>query len=82
MTASISGFQCRMTTLIPASRISPTLSGRSAGRRHGREGTRYEPVYAPPPAIAGRITSVSDSPTDVSSPSSTRTSSSLRYTLT
>ena len=35
-----------------------------------------------PPAIAGRITSVSDSPTDVSSPLRTRTSSSLRYTLT
>ena len=35
-------------------------------------------VYAQPPAMAGRITSVSDSPTDVSSPSSTRTSSSLR----
>ena len=31
-----------------------------------------------PPAIAGRITTVSDSPTAVSSPSSTRTSSSLR----
>jgi nucleoside-diphosphate-sugar epimerase len=31
-----------------------------------------------PPAMAGRITSVSASPTEVSSPSSTRTSSSLR----
>lgn len=36
----------------------------------------------PPPAIAGRITKVSPLPTAVSSPSSTRTSSSLRYTLT
>ena len=46
--------------------------------RHGREGTSMRGVYAQPPAIAGRITSVSDSPTDVSSPLSTRTSSSLR----
>ena len=37
---------------------------------------------AQPPAMAGRITSVSDSDTEVWSPSRTRTSSSLRYTLT
>ena len=45
-------------------RAPPTSSAR-AGADH-------------PPAMAGRITSVSDSPTPVSSPSSTRTSSSLR----
>ena len=56
--------------------------GAHRGRSHGREGTRSGQVYAPPPAMAGRMTSVSDSPTEVSSPSSTRTSSSLRYTLT
>ena len=76
-----SGFQCRVNTLMPASRISPTLSGRNdvatAAKVPSMRGG-----YTQPPAIAGRITSVSDSPTDVSSPLSTRTSSSLRYTLT
>jgi hypothetical protein len=40
------------------------------------------PRYAAPPAIAGRITSTSSGATAVSRPPSTRTSSSLRYTLT
>ena len=54
-----------------------------AGDRGGRDARRAGRVArAQPPAIAGRITSTSLSPTAVSSPSSTRTSSSLRYTLT
>ncbi len=35
-------------------------------------------IQTAPPAMAGRITSVSDAPTEVSRPSITRTSSSLR----
>ncbi len=58
--------------------------GREARRRGRRPGGRLAPPdrrrrrLSQPPAIAGRITSVSDSPTPVSRPSSTRTSSSLR----
>ena len=46
---------------------------RERQRQKGREAERQRP-----PAIAGRITIVSDSPTGVSRPSSTRTSSSFR----
>jgi predicted amidohydrolase len=50
------------------------------GRRWYERHTRREPerAQAQPPAMAGRMTSTSESPTEVSSPSSTRTSSSLR----
>ena len=62
----------------PAARADRPLGPAVRGRR----GRRGEPGAARrvqrPPAIAGRMTSVSVSPTDVSSPWSTRTSSSLR----
>ena len=45
-------------------------------------GVRAADDQRAPPAIAGRITIVSLSATLVSSPSSTRTSSSFRYTFT
>jgi hypothetical protein len=56
----------------------PALSGADpAGRARRRDYARSSP-----PAIAGSTTSVSPGPTAVSRPSSTRTSSSFRYTLT
>jgi hypothetical protein len=55
-------------------RVGDGLGGRVLGDGLGTGGGGP----GQPPAIAGRITTVSDSDTEVSSPSSTRTSSSLR----
>ena len=49
----------------------------AAADHAARLAARVRDLYRPP-AMAGRITSTSDSPTDVSSPPRTRTSSSLR----
>ena len=60
-----------------------TAASGCSARRRGRPSSsptcwRCPEGQRQPPAIAGRMTSTSPSPTGVSSPSSTRTSSSLR----
>ena len=62
----------------PGARVAEHLAPRHVGIGRERLEQALEGVAQRPPAIAGRITRVSPSPTGVSRPSRTRTSSSLR----